>query len=256
MNQPVAGAGDVAPANGAVFARLPIDVRDNLDGVRFVISSPVELKGSVVSSGPSVTRPAAIRLTLINQTSYVGFPAYGRGQAMSAADGTFVFANVPPGDYVLDANIPPNGQRGADVYVGDILLGGTSVIERGFAIDDKTPLPLQVVLNSGTGNVEGTVYASAQKPAPAALVVLVPLKHRRMPSLYRTVTADASGHFVLRGVAPGDYALFSWEEYFPTAEQDDDYFEKYKDKGQLVTVRASSTSMADVRVIPRESSQR
>ena len=72
-----------------------------------------------------------------------------------------------------------------------------------------------------------------------------------MPSMYRTAAGDANGHFVFRGVPPGDYELFSWEEHLQTAEQDDAYLEQYKDRGARITVRAQGANMADVHVIPR-----
>jgi hypothetical protein len=257
LNQPVA-----APAAGAavqasppqVFARMPLDVRDNVDGVRFVIPPPVDVKGNVVTGSPSVTRPPTVRLNLINQTWYAGFPAYGRGQTTAEADGSFVFPGIPEGDYILDAALPagPRG-GGGGIYVADILFGGTSVMDNGFHIDEKLPAPLQVVLNSGTGSIEGTVYSSAQKPVTGVFVVLVPLEHRRMPSRYQRTMSAASGTFAFRAVPPGDYELYAWEEYLQTSEQDEAYMEKYKDKGQRVTVRAQSSSTTDVHVIPRES---
>ena len=257
MNQPSPATGVVqAAANAAVFARMPIDVRDNVDGIRFVIPPPVDVKGSVISRTPSATRPPTMRLNLINQTTYVGFPAYGRGQATVEADGTFVIPAVPEGDYILDAVLPVGVRGGGGVFVSDVLFGGTSVIESGFHVDDKPPAPLQVVLNSGTGSIEGTLYNSAQKPVAGLTVVLVPLQHRRMPSRYqRTASAD-NGSFAFRAIPPGDYELYAWEEYLPTSEQDEAYLEKYKGKGQRVSVRAQSASMTELHVIPRESVSR
>jgi len=66
----------------------------------------------------------------------------------------------------------------------------------------------------------------------------------------------ASGTFAFRAVPPGDYELYAWEEYLQTSEQDEAFIEKYKDKGQRVTVRAQSASTTDVHVIPRESAAR
>jgi len=256
LNQPVAAAAPgaaVQAANSQVFARMPIDVRDNVDGVRFVIPPPVDVKGNVVTGSPSVTRPPTIRLNLINQTTYVAFPAYGRGQATADADGTFVFPGVPEGDYILDAALPAGPRGGGGVYVADILFGGTSVMDNGFHIDEKPPASLQVVLNSGTGSIDGTVYSSAQKPVAGGFVVLVPLEHRRMPSRYQRTTSTPSGTFAFRAVAPGDYELYAWEEYLQTSEQDEAFMEKYKDKGKRVTVRAQSSGTTELHVIPRES---
>ena len=256
LNQPIAVAagagagGGVQAANNPVFARMPVDVRDNVDGIRFVIPPPVTLKGSVTLGSPSMTRPSNIRLYVINQTSYNGFPAYGRGQAAAAADGTFEIPGVPEGEYILDVTVP-SGPRGGDAYVADVLFGGTSVIESGFHIDDKPPVPLQVVLKSGTGSVEGTVFNVAHKPATGVFVVLVPVKHRNMPSMYPRTTTDTNGHFLLRGIPPGDYDAYSWEEYLQTSEQDAAFIEKYKDKGQHVIVSAQSASTTEIHMIPR-----
>jgi hypothetical protein len=259
LNQPVAAAAAgaaVQAANSPIFARLPIDVRDSIEGVRFVIPPPVDVKGSVVPGSPSATRPPTMRVTIINQTTYAGFPAYGRGQATVEADGTFVFPGIPEGDYILDAVLPVGARGGNGVYVSDVLFGGTSVMESGFHIDDKPPAPLQVIVSSGTGSVEGIVYTSSQKPAAGVSVVLVPLQHTRMPSRYQRTATDANGKFALRSIPPGNYDVYAWEEYLQTSEQDETYMEKYQGKGQRVIVRAQSATTTELHVIPRESVSR
>jgi len=256
LNQPVALAGAgaaVQAANAPIFARMALDVRDNVDDVRFAIPPPVEVKGKVVLGAPSVARPPTIRLNLINQTTYVSFPAYGRGQATVEADGSFMFPGIPEGDYILDALLPVGARGGGGIYVADVLFGGTSVMDNGFHIDDKPPAPLQLVLNAGTGSIEGTVFTSAEKYATGVYVVLVPLQHRQLPSRYQRTLTVANGRFVFSAIPPGDYELYAWEEYLQTSEQDEAFMEKYKDKGQRVTVRAQSASTSELHVIPRES---
>jgi hypothetical protein len=41
--------------------------------------------------------------------------------------------------------------------------------------------------------------------------VLVPQAKFERPDLFRTATADTSGRFTLRGLAPGAYTLFAFE---------------------------------------------
>jgi hypothetical protein len=50
-------------------------------------------------------------------------------------------------------------------------------------------------------------------PAVGVRVVLVPEPSRRTQyTLFKEQTTDQYGHCELRGIAPGDYKLFSWEE--------------------------------------------
>ena len=76
----------------------------------------------------------------------------------------------------------------------------------------------------------------------------MPLDVRDMPSRYQRTATAASGRF--GAVPPGDYALYAREEYLPTAEQEEAYLEKFKDKG---TERAQSASTTELHVIQRES---
>ncbi len=64
-------------------------------------------------------------------------------------------------------------------------------------------------------------------------VVLVPDPSRRDQShLYRKVATDQFGHYLLRGIAPGDYKLFCWDEVEDGAREDPDFLRAYEDRGE------------------------
>jgi hypothetical protein len=67
-------------------------------------------------------------------------------------------------------------------------------------------------------------------------VVLVPDAQRRTQHrLYRTSATDQYGHFEVRGIAPGDYKLFSWEEVESEAWEDAEFLKPFEGKGETVS---------------------
>jgi len=55
------------------------------------------------------------------------------------------------------------------------------------------------------GRMDGVVVDSANHPFAGADVVLVPdVARRSSPDQYRATESEADGHFILRGIPPGD----------------------------------------------------
>jgi hypothetical protein len=75
-------------------------------------------------------------------------------------------------------------------------------------------------------------------PAAGVWVVLVPdVAHRSQYRLYKTQTTDQYGHFDLRGIPPGEYKLFSWEEVESGAWEDPDSLQPFEQKGEKVALQ-------------------
>jgi len=99
--------------------------------------------------------------------------------------------------------------------------------------------------------VEGKVQISATKPAPNAMVVLVPAQaHRANPGLYKTGTSDDKGNFAIRGVAPGSYTAFAWEAVSPGAYQNAEFLGKYQSRGRALNVQSQSRNEIQLDLIP------
>ena len=81
-------------------------------------------------------------------------------------------------------------------------------------------------------------------------VVLVPERSRDRLDLYQTVTSGQDGRFSMRGITPGEYRLFAWEEIEPFSYFDPEVLKQYETRGVLVRIGESSRETAEVRIIP------
>jgi hypothetical protein len=103
--------------------------------------------------------------------------------------------------------------------------------------------------------VEGTVLKDNQQPAAGATVVLVPDGDRRSRlDLFRTTSAGDGGRFVLRGIPPGDYRLFAWEDVEPGAWLDPDFLRDYERAGEPLSVSERGRYTPQLKVIPAANS--
>ena len=163
------------------------------------------------------------------------------------AEGAFTVPAVPEGRFRVSAvaGLPP------DMYFADVRQNALSVFDSGFDVNARNANPLEIVLGSGAGTVNGVVLDGPSKVVAGATVVLVPeAKRRSNRALYILAQSDISGRFTLRGVAPGDYKVFAWESIPAFAHVNAAFMAKHEDRGKLVHVGQSGTVSADLTIIP------
>ena len=141
-----------------------------------------------------------------------------------------------------------------DAYVADVRSGNVSVYDSGFEVGSVSPAPIQVVVNSGAGAIQGVVRNGAGKPVAFASVTLAPEQNRRQNhALYADATSDSDGKFTIRGIAPGDYKLFAWEQtVWLGARQNPAFIAKHEEFGRPVKVAERATVAAEVNAITSE----
>jgi protocatechuate 3,4-dioxygenase beta subunit len=215
------------------FGRTEVDVQSqDVTGLTINIRSSVDVKGSV--SVPGAASPSAWQVTVQPEGSIakLGFglrqgPVGARFSTI-AKDGTFDVQGIPPGHYGMRiSGLSPS------MFVDDVRQNGTSVYDSGFDVGFDSPTPIQIIVKSGTGSIEGVAK-------PGAIVALTPTGRRNNHVLYYGVTADPMGAFTIRAVAPGDYKIFAWESIPPGAYLNADFLKKYEDAGSAVTVTPDS----------------
>jgi hypothetical protein len=170
-------------------------------------------------------------------------------------DGKFTFNGVSEGHFRFSPSVTsasnPIPASAWDSYVEDIRMGSVSVYDRVIDFGAAQPAPFEIFLKANGGRIAGTVVDVQGNPAARVAVVLVPpVSRRQNPTLYKTVSTDATGNFTLRGIAPGQYKLFAWQSVPVNAYQNSTFLAKYEERGQPLTVAAGTTTNAQVRLIP------
>ena len=152
------------------------------------------------------------------------------------------------------------GQRpgySPDFYLKSARANGDDILARGLTIGAGSVRgPLEIVLSSAGARIEGTVTDENDLPSAGALVALVPAEERRQQfRLYDDTTTDQYGKFIIRGVAPGTYKLFSWKEVENNAWQDPDFLAPFESKGTKITAEENGRITIQLKLIPTDKLQ-
>lgn len=229
-----------------MWGRTSIEVKDtNLDHVEVVVGTGVDVSGRIHVDGDTVPdlnnlmgnldplEPSA----LANLTPDID-------NATVKPDGTFVFKEVPEGNYRINFFPVPAG-----FYLRST--GSTDVLETGIAVGrGHSPSAVELVLSPGAGRIDGSVESDEQS-APGASVVLVPDgKGRGQPNYYRQAVSDMLGRFALRNIIPGDYTLFAWEQVDRGAYFDPEFLARYEDRGKAVHLEEGGHISVKLEEIP------
>ena len=68
-------------------------------------------------------------------------------------------------------------------------------------------------------------------------------------TFFKMATTDAQGHFTIKGIAPGDYKLFAWEQSEDPDYQDPEFLKPYENQGEAVTIREGSHESVQLKLI-------
>src|SRR5688572_29127698 len=239
---PDSNPGRLTNGNGMAFGRATVNVLDeDVSDIQIDIHPTVSVAGSIVSAAGSETWATA-RLSVQVEGSAAKIPFFQSAVAArvvsAGRDGAFRLPAVPQGHYHLLVDGLPKG-----AYVADVRQGAASVFDSGFDVGLESPAPIQVVLASNGGTLQGIVQNVDGKIVPGSTVVLVPIQHRRLNwLLYRTAVADSSGRYTLHSIAPGDYTLFAWESVSPGAYYSVRFLETYEGQGRTFRITPSSAA--------------
>jgi len=164
-------------------------------------------------------------------------------------DGQFVLKDVLPGTYVLDVSNLPQDQ-----YVKAAQFSGKDILENPLSLGiPEAANPLQILVGIDGGRVQVTTYDGKGEIHSGANVVLVPdVARRYRRDQYRIAISGDDGRATLRGIPPGRYRLFAWEDLEPNAYLNSDFVQAYESFGAPVNIISGDNLPVSARLIPKE----
>jgi hypothetical protein len=231
-------------------ARAAIEVNNtNVDDVSLTFASGFELTGRIWVEGHEISDLSNVRVWLHDPEQY----SMGGGFAAVKPDGTLTIENVLEGNYHLQVSVHLAGFS-PDIYLKAARANGEDVLEKGLTIGvGSSRKLLEIVLSTASARIEGSVTDENGLPSSGAAVALVPDGDRRKQfRLYKDTTTDQYGKFILRGVAPGAYKLFSWKEVEFNAWEDSEFLAPFESQGTRVTAEENGHIAIQLKLIPTE----
>lgn len=210
------------------YAREVLDVgNSDVDGITLALMPNGTASGKVVVEG-GVPPEGRMIVSLRAED-----PLSRGGNARVQADGSFQIRNVTAGEYQVSVGGAP-----ADYFLKSVRRGNEEFPNGTLSLARDTA-GLEVVLSPAGARVEGQVLTEENLPASGVTVVLIPRRElRHLRAAYRTATTDVTGQYVIRGIPPGDYTLYSWDSDEGEVWMDPDFLALYDGKGERVSLSA------------------
>jgi hypothetical protein len=190
------------------LARLPFTVTNgDVENIVLQAGQTLLITGRVIAETETPTK-------ITGQVMLRGAEGFGFGSmpVRVAEDGTFKLEGVSRDKHEVVVMGIPDG-----MYVSSIRVGNHDVLEHGLDLSNVETAPsIEVRFSSKGATVQGVVLHEG-KPAPGAMVTLLPQPFRPEEFMMsrKAAQSDQSGRFTISGIAPGEYRAYAFQEFIP-----------------------------------------
>lgn len=236
---------DLSQGQERLVARIEVEVPPGgLDDVRLLLNPGAEFAGTVrveCAQGRPDFDPSKLRVVLTAQE-------YDAGVSNGAVtpQGAFTVRNVRPATY--DASVTPLPDT---LYLKSVQFERQEAINTGFEVAGPGSFHLDLALGGDAAQLEGTVKDSEGKPSSGVTVLLVPADpaQRKMQRLHKTATTTHEGKYILKGIPPGGYLVYSWAEVDPGIWFEADFLPRYEAKAVSVSLAANQRATTELKLL-------
>jgi hypothetical protein len=253
------GSYTIVAANNNLNSHADVQVGFNdVDGVLLSLGQSFNITGRVVFEGrqPTSAELNALRISLAMNPPVPGLApdSYSvvlpnGSLTLSAGRGDFRI-NVAPLLNVPGASFGPprpGAPTLSNFYVKSMRLGSADVLNGGLHLEGRPDAPLEIVIGTTPGAVEGIVMNQSHQPVPNVAVSLLPdLARRGRFDLYKSVSSDAAGRFRIEEVPPGDYVAFAWDGIESGEWQNPAFVAPYESRGMRFRISDGAAAMIEL----------
>jgi len=220
--------------------------RHDVENVKLRLLAPVTIRGKAIVEGSKRPLPRTTPIVLSRHgergSPDEDFVTEDFAPAISVpavpdSNGEFVM-EVQPGTYHLGVMLQP---APPPYYLDAVRIGGGDLTMQ--EVEISSDAAMTVVYRTDGGSVAGT----AENCASGGVVLIATDPVRRGHGFSKSGACDASGHYEVSAVRPGDYLALALAGNSVLPEFDDALL----NQGTRVTVRANEATSADVKAITK-----
>jgi protocatechuate 3,4-dioxygenase beta subunit len=218
-----------------LVARLEVTVADqNIENLIVPLSPGPEIKGifktegtDPISEKQAAKAPPSVQFSVADDSQIYRNVGYGEADH----DGTFRMQGVSPSVVRVHVyGLPDNS------YVKAINFGGQDYNGKNLDLTSGSGGEMEIVLSPNGAEVTGTVRDADGKAVPGAIVQICD----KSGELVKTANTDQNAAFDLKGLAPGDYKAFAWEDRGDGVITDPDLRKSFESKATVVKLSEKS----------------
>ena len=229
-------------------ARREVEVGNaDVEGINLTVTRGVDVHGQVAweEKPPGDMQTVHVILQPLDEGPY----SLNSGAFKVEPDGTFVVKNV------AEAGYRPRVITGSlDCFLKSARYGDANVTDGSLVVHAGADAALELKLSCRASRIEGVVLSGDSSPAAGVYVVAIPdVPHRDIKWKYRAEVTDQNGRFLLRGIVPGEYRIFSWNSDVDFDWYDAEQLKPYESKGVPISVEAGDRKTVQLKVIDTES---
>ncbi len=211
----------------------------DVDGLLLVIGAGSNVHGTVVWDGPPSLEKEG--LTVIATPS--GRDYGGGGYSLVDKNSQFLWKELSDGQFRVEVM-----GMGKDCYIREIRVGENradgNVVRLG-----KGGGEVQITISSRGATVAGSVLTTESVPVANAWAVAV-AENSRVGKKTWSVTTDQNGHYELRGLSPGKYKVYSWQDLEEGSWEDPEVLKEYEEKGSSAELQEGDRKTIELTLIP------